>query len=214
MKKIVITSILFAFIISTSYSENRNPEWNKKSKTYYKSIKKNKLKQITSSNYLKANRSSCPSDLHVTAAATSSHENQAQNSIIASNNISNNIEVTYHAGNEVLFTNGFTIENGAIFRGYIEACNDNLSTNALQIDEINHDIKILPNPNNGIFKIPLESFKKGEVNVINLIGKIVFQVNFENREEIEISLQDYPKGVYIVRIMSEDKLFSKKVIKN
>ena len=66
--------------------------------------------------------------------------------------------------------------------------------------------EISPNPNNGSFKVTVNTFEDNEyfnVEVLDMKGQIIlfFKLN-DNDLSKEINLQNYAKGVYLVKIFS------------
>lgn len=66
----------------------------------------------------------CQNDLTINNDAGSSDNQQAEFTITADNVIADNSNAIYHAGNEVLLTDGFVAIAGSTFRAYIEGCSD------------------------------------------------------------------------------------------
>lgn len=71
-----------------------------------------------------------------------------------------------------------------------------------------------PNPSNGVFSI----FKQNDinnsnwqVNITSLIGKDIYNSSFD-ANEASINLSSFPKGIYIVKINCENKLFTEKIV--
>lgn len=88
------------------------------------------------------------------------------------------------------------------------AINDN-------VDGSNNNIDVFPNPANEEVNINLYNSKNNKITIelYNLEGKLIKQLsNYENTTSINIS--DLSKGVYIIKIKSLDKLYSKKLIIN
>lgn len=72
-----------------------------------------------------------------------------------------------------------------------------------------NEIQLYPNPNNGIFKINTGNVKERIIFLYNSLGEQVFQTN-QFLQEINISNQ--PKGVYHLRIITSDKIYTRKII--
>ncbi|WP_286925813.1 T9SS type A sorting domain-containing protein [Flavobacterium sp. UBA4197] len=87
------------------------------------------------------------------------------------------------------------------------------------VTELTGDVvTLVPNPNNGIFALELTGIGNGVVEVFDLTGKRVYERNFikENKEEnlkIEIDIQMNERGVYLVKVVSDSGVFTRKVIK-
>ncbi len=168
----------------------------------------------------------CPSTLNLTANVTTTDQQEAQNKITASNTIFSGATGIYHAGDEVLLTANFTSVNGSIFRAYIEGCTGNFVARQIPDNEISYNytdtknhivneiIKIAPNPNNGIFKINLKDISEGIIDVTDLYGYKIYNYEFRDQTEFEMNMQEKPKGIYIVKVISGNETFTGKIIKN
>jgi hypothetical protein len=75
---------------------------------------------------------------------------------------------------------------------------------------------IYPNPNKGLLKINVSNMPSNsttELRIYNLSGtELMVKRNFDSYSEIDIN--EYKDGVYILRIMINDKLFDWKVVKS
>ena len=72
----------------------------------------------------------------------------------------------------------------------------------------NNSIKIFPNPTNGIFTIKNDKIKS--VEVINALGEKIYSTQITNNQ-IAIDISDKPKGIYFVRIKTEEGTVVKKI---
>ncbi|MCW3072234.1 MAG: repeat-containing protein [Bacteroidetes bacterium] len=73
------------------------------------------------------------------------------------------------------------------------------------------DVTIYPNPSTGVFKIETEEDEKAMIYVYNMKGEKV--KSFVHRGTISsMDLGGMPKGIYMVKIITEDKSISKKII--
>ena len=92
---------------------------------------------------------------------------------------------------------------------------DWISTNTENIDIEN--INIYPNPSNSYFKINFVSKKSKEINltITNSIGEYVYKRDIYNNEkqfDISINLNNYSKGIYLLRIENNYGILHKKLI--
>jgi Secretion system C-terminal sorting domain/Bacterial Ig-like domain len=85
---------------------------------------------------------------------------------------------------------------------------------AENILEQNSEISVFPNPTTGTFTI--NNLKASErplsVEIIDITGKVVNSQPVTQNSQLEFDLSAYPKGIYIIRINSEDKVFTSKLI--
>jgi len=104
-------------------------------------------------------------------------------------------------------------------KGYIACGGDNFSNYYNQLWEYTPDTasgieelekleaSIYPNPNNGNFSISINE-KEFNVTVYDVTGKMIYQ----NKNEKQINLTDKPKGIYLLKIQSDNKIYSQKII--
>ena len=86
------------------------------------------------------------------------------------------------------------------------------STNTTEINEIgdNDNIKIYPNPTNGIFTIKGKDLQS--IEVINISGQTIKQLSINNKQLSIINLKGQPKGVYMIKIVTDKGTTVKKVV--
>jgi hypothetical protein len=105
----------------------------------------------------------------------------------------------------------------------IDACgcsiSDVITTNIVAIGnlglttEILRDLKIFPNPTNGVFTLELMgSSPTASLELYSLKGELISSHNFNNR--IEIDIEHLAKGVYMGRVNTAHKVFNFKVVKD
>lgn len=63
---------------------------------------------------------------------------------------------------------------------------------------------LFPNPNNGKFKVSGLNYASNEIEIINVIGEVIFALKEIKTSEIEIKAELKP-GVYLCRIKSDDQ---------
>lgn len=85
----------------------------------------------------------------------------------------------------------------------------NVSTSIADIDELN--IKIYPNPTSGFIHFESENTEIENIQIYDLTGKLIItKTGFENKE---IDLSGISSGVYLVKINTNKKSFTTKIIK-
>jgi len=71
-------------------------------------------------------------------------------------------------------------------------------------ETISDQIKVFPNPSNGLFAIEFDQpLKISEVQVTDILGNIVYQLNTDNNKNIYID--NLPSGIYILTVIDKDK---------
>ncbi|MDL2262221.1 T9SS type A sorting domain-containing protein, partial [Bacteroidales bacterium OttesenSCG-928-I21] len=76
------------------------------------------------------------------------------------------------------------------------------------IDDI--EVKIYPNPTSGIVKI--ETNGNVDIEIVNLMGQTVKKIN-STAGLLQVDMSNYPNGIYVVRIITNEKIKTKKVEK-
>jgi hypothetical protein len=78
---------------------------------------------------------------------------------------------------------------------------------AIGIEEISSGkLTVFPNPTSGILKVNQQNVKR--ILIFNQIGKIMF----ENKETSEIDLNKFPKGIYFIKVITEQEEIVEKII--
>jgi hypothetical protein len=73
----------------------------------------------------------------------------------------------------------------------------------------NIDISIIPNPNDGQFRIKINSYNYKEIRILNSLGIVIYQSKIG---ETEINLSQQQKGLYFIEIKMQEKVYYKKFI--
>lgn len=76
-----------------------------------------------------------------------------------------------------------------------------------------NDFNIFPNPTKGVVTINSNSNNLFDVNVYNILGKLIYTKN-DNNKSTTIDLSSINKGIYIVSILIDNKRISKRIIIN
>ncbi|MEO8149452.1 MAG: T9SS type A sorting domain-containing protein [Bacteroidia bacterium] len=77
---------------------------------------------------------------------------------------------------------------------------------------------IAPNPNPGSFKVELNFNSKNKnlkAQVTNVLGEIIYEKDFQKvngKFSQRINLSAQPKGIYFLKLMSDEKVFTQKII--
>ena len=88
----------------------------------------------------------------------------------------------------------------------------NVTITNVNIASVNKsDIKIYPNPNNGLFNVELPKDDNTLITIINISGQIVYQIKSTSKQN-NINIENYSKGVYFVRIVSDSINTTKQII--
>ncbi|MBN2261280.1 MAG: fibronectin type III domain-containing protein [Prolixibacteraceae bacterium] len=139
------------------------------------------------------------------------------------------------AGKSIRFLPGFHAQAGSQVSAYITTDNsfcDMLpqalvavnpiveksvdSDNAL-IEPINafdeKQVKVYPNPNNGVFTIELTNFdRRTEIIIVNMLGKVVHRVENAGNNQMGISIPFIQKGIYSIVVSDGHTLETRKMV--
>lgn len=149
--------------------------------------------------------------------------------------IQSDAEVNFIAGHSIRFLPGFNAQPGSSVRAFItttgEFCDGPIRCSIVQlppeeksegiidskvIDDLTSAEKkvvVFPNPNQGVFRINLINFENSaSICIYNLTGAIFYKTGNEQITQKEIMLPYVQKGIYFVRITSNNEQFVKKII--
>ena len=81
------------------------------------------------------------------------------------------------------------------------------------------DIKVFPNPNNGLFNLSVKNLNSPQTNVItyNMVGQQVFNETYlseSNELNKQLDLSNEPSGIYFVTITNGNMTYTKKLVIN
>ena len=72
-------------------------------------------------------------------------------------------------------------------------------------------ISVFPNPSTGKFQLEAETLKESEIKIYNSIGEMLYD-SYLPAGKSDIDLSASPKGIYFIRMNSEEKEATKKII--
>ncbi len=78
---------------------------------------------------------------------------------------------------------------------------------------ITESIKVVPNPNNGIFKLEFSNSNARKIEITNVLGQLI-AINESNSTGTTIDISAFSDGVYYAKISNENKITVLKVVKN
>ena len=91
----------------------------------------------------------------------------------------------------------------------VDIINSDLSSDLVHFSNIN----IYPNPTSGHFAVSLIEFDAStRVQVLDFSGRVVLE-NLATESIMNLDISNQPSGVYIVKILSEDGVATRKIIK-
>lgn len=121
----------------------------------------------------------------------------------------------FHAWSRIMQYNSAFVSRNAITKevGASGRCICDFLTTEIQ--EINNDIElnIYPNPTSGIINIVFDNPKKDtRIEAINPYGQVIISKHLSAQYYTIIDLSNYSKGLYLVRVMTGDKVAIRKVL--
>ena len=128
--------------------------------------------------------------------------------------ITNNLGLTCVEVDDSTFSANNWLNNSSFFIGSNQSFsnNCNYSSNCFGISKINENLSFInfyPNPTKEDINISIENFNGNiQTEVYDLIGN-----KLQTTSETIVSLEDYAKGIYILKVAYDDKLQEVKVIK-
>ncbi|MCH9661245.1 MAG: T9SS type A sorting domain-containing protein [Bacteroidetes bacterium] len=179
----------------------------------------------------------CVNNLVITAdvPSGSSDDQEALNTITASNTVLSGGQAVYHAGDEVLLVDDFDALNGSVFRAYIEACTgvftpftDGAITRAskprlnqyYKEDTSTKMLQIYPNPTHGTFQIGLldDELSDFDIEIYSTSRGLMYANSFSQKgvASFQVDISNFPDGVYIVKLITSNtqEIYTGKIIKN
>lgn len=143
-------------------------------------------------------------------------------------------KVDYQTYGNIILKSGFKVSDGAKFKGTILACRSSNTNGSLRSADIFDDfdyeefeinpeiteiddavseasgIEIYPNPTDGLLYINSSS-TINKVIVADMTGKIIMDVN-GGSDKVELDLSSNPKGIYVLKVISEDDSIVEKIV--
>ncbi|NQX96319.1 MAG: T9SS type A sorting domain-containing protein [Flavobacteriales bacterium] len=83
------------------------------------------------------------------------------------------------------------------------------------VNEVNlyNNIVVHPNPTNRKITIELGDWKGVHISIVNITGKEIYSQHNINETEVELDLSEHSKGIYFLRLQSDNKRKVTKLIK-
>jgi hypothetical protein len=79
-------------------------------------------------------------------------------------------------------------------------------------DEMISPISILPNPNQGSFRLNMENILEGKIEIWNMMGQKIQEVDFQGNDSQEIEMGNASSGVYLLKVIATGKVWEKKFV--
>ncbi len=86
-----------------------------------------------------------------------------------------------------------------------------VSCGTSSVNSYTENLNIYPNPTNGLFTINTGSMKNSILNIYSISGKLIYQKQI-NSNKTNVDLRNQAKGLYVVKVVSDNKLYVSKLI--
>lgn len=96
-----------------------------------------------------------------------------------------------------------------------QAESEELEVLTIGIETIKSNIKVYPNPTNGLIKIEIVQFNSSEfkVSILNPLGQVIASNTFnDNQFTLDLSMFNIKNGIYIIKIESNSLLLQTKIL--
>jgi uncharacterized repeat protein (TIGR01451 family) len=128
--------------------------------------------------------------------------------------------VTYSVRQKLNLIPGTKILNTAyIYFDYNPAIVTNTTVNTIQPatvsieDKANSEFEIYPNPSTGIINIDFNSFRQNcNIDILNSCGQLILSEKQNNRPSTSFDLSGQSKGLYVIKVQTENKVIIRKII--
>lgn len=100
-------------------------------------------------------------------------------------------------------------DQSSVYNRSIRCLMNNCNTTGIDVDLNVSEIRIYPNPTNGIITVQGKEIQT--VEIINISGQIINQLR-TNTEEFIIDMSEQPAGIYIVKIETNKGILAKRII--
>ncbi len=121
----------------------------------------------------------------------------------------------YSFGNNKYIVGGYTMSYGAGSGDAWFVTLTDLTAPSIVNEIKNCNIKIYPNPSNGIFTINMKTFEKQyKMSITDITGRIIYSSLFKTEKILkkQIDLSNQKKGLYFLKINTENQTFTEKII--
>ena len=90
---------------------------------------------------------------------------------------------------------------------------DTILINSVGIQQINSfNLRIYPNPAENVVTIALDKQQSGIIQISNSAGQIVFETRYANMGKLNVSVQSFEKGIYLIKNKQENSIETTKLI--
>jgi hypothetical protein len=120
-----------------------------------------------------------------------------------------------HGGNDCIATIKYPDPMATSVKSSKSNSSERTTLPPASVAEISADswIAVYPSPNNGLFTIELKKNSSSTIQIFNVLGEEVKRINPSgNKNKIEVDIRKQTRGVYYIRVTSDDKIITKKIV--
>ena len=131
--------------------------------------------------------------------------------------------LTMKASESIHLYPGFKVQKGGSFSANIQSdpCSTDVSSKIAMQDRpeqkkldifAGNPFSIAPNPNSGVFDINIlkSDISDFSLEIYNSIGDVVVSERLSDQRTIRINMSNHPSGVYFIKIITRDNVYSEK----
>ena len=106
---------------------------------------------------------------------------------------------------------GIVTDSMAITVFTVHQCDSILSVGAM--NGAIPGLKVFPNPTTGVFTVQTDDLQPiHAVTVMDVCGRVISEVCCEDKAEMQIDLSNYPRGTYLLKVLSGNIVDRVKVV--
>lgn len=83
---------------------------------------------------------------------------------------------------------------------------ESLPTKINETTDVDHRLKLFPNPTSGVLYINSDEHFISEINILNIIGQTIYSKNAKDGSIKTVDLSGFEKGVYFCKMISKDNI--------
>ena len=88
-----------------------------------------------------------------------------------------------------------------------------INNNQTGVEELRHqDVKVYPNPSNGLVQLSGELIKDAQIKVISIEGVEVYSISNQRESNLELDLNHLSSGLYLLLVQTQGQQFQKRIV--
>lgn len=91
---------------------------------------------------------------------------------------------------------------------------EEITTDNVEITEMPNEIKIYPNPAQEYITIEYPYENNPLIYIVDESGKVVYTKHNVDKGDFNVNISNYAKGLYVIKIVNDNEVFVRKIIKN